>query len=76
MLRLMIRITDSGAAANVMGAAAEVTWRTMDVSALEVEQFLAESNSGYTTAAVVGVEVLPAPTADEESAKPATGEGQ
>ncbi len=60
MIRIIVRETDVGAAANV-GAPVAITWKTFDVDAPEVEAHLRETvkeNMAYVGREVVGVEVV------------------
>jgi hypothetical protein len=59
MIRIVIQTQNCNAAAHVAGAAAVQEFATFDVSAPEVEQFMAKSSNTYETKQFVGVELLP-----------------
>ena len=59
MIRIIVTTADCSAAANV-GGPVNVTHKTFDVSAPEVESFLNEKLGTYVHRTVCGVEILQA----------------
>jgi hypothetical protein len=62
MLRLIVQIVDTGAAANI-GGPVETRYRTFDVDLPEVEAELRKADN-WTTRHVVGAEVLAASSSE------------
>ena len=58
-LRIIVRFDDAGMAANV-GGSVYTEFKTFDVDAREVEEFLAKHNGSLQHAHIVGVEVFKA----------------
>jgi hypothetical protein len=63
MIRLILRDTDTGAAAHI-GGPVDTIWRTVDVDLPEVEAWLRETFEWHSRE-VVGVELLPKPAGRE-----------
>lgn len=57
MIRVIVRTSDCGAAANV-GGPVDLYFKTFDVPSAELEHYLTEDKGKYSTREVVGVEVL------------------
>ena len=56
MLRIIVRITDIAAAANI-GGPVDITYKTFDVNLAEIETYIARKHQ-YSYREVVGVEVI------------------
>lgn len=73
MIRLICRQQDAAMAVNVRGASAEVTYRTVDIYAPELEAWLRACNpDSYTERSIIGAELLAEAATGEASD---TGEG-
>ncbi len=57
MIRLITRMVDIGAAANV-GGPVDSRFKTFDVLIPELEQYLKKNNCQYVSCEVIGVEVV------------------
>lgn len=57
MMRLIVRVVNVGSAVNV-GGPPDTTFKTFDVDASDVEEFIRLNSVKYATTEVVGVEIL------------------
>jgi hypothetical protein len=65
MLRVIVRMSDAGAAAHV-GGPVYVEHRTFDIEAVDLEAFMrAGDDDPWKKTEIVGVELMPATTSEE-----------
>lgn len=57
MIRLIIEVSNFGAAAN-LGGPVDVGYKTFDVDLPDVERFLKNNTSTYSSATLKGIEII------------------
>jgi hypothetical protein len=62
MIRITVRVNDGSDRAH-LNLEGQSFWKSFDIEAPEVEKYIAEANGSYSSASVVGVEILPEPEA-------------